>query len=205
MASILLLSACGQNGTTEKNDIAITENEKEKDVTESNTSTNDRGDGNEVKDGPLTKVGQWTKENDGTRVTLKKLEKLDKTIDMTPIKLTLKEIKVLERNGGTEDGNIIQISYTTENTSNEEIMFHPIKTITTNTKHQIDVLSENVSGSLGGGEFYGEVVKDGFIIVSYPEDNLTDLESLKLITGSVWNNDSPEILFEEVTEEIFFE
>lgn len=204
IASLMLLSACGQEIPTEQDIAPVTEKQTEKTETASKKSDSKKKDDNEVSDGPLTEIGQWAKENDGTKVTLKKIAIVDKTLDMNPMKLTLHEVKVLERKGGNNDGNVIQITYTSENTSDKDIMFHPIKVITTNTKQQIDVFTENVSGNSGGGEFYGEVVKEGFIIVPYPEEDLTNLENLKLITGSVWNNDQPEEYFEEVTEEIFF-
>lgn len=160
----------------------------------------------EIKDGPLTEVGQWAKENDGTKVTLKKIEALEETLNLNPIKMTLHNVKLFERVGGENDGNVIQVDYTVENISEKEIMFHAINKITTNTKHQIDVMVENMSGTdAGPGEYYGKVKEKGFIVVPYPEDSIDDLSSIKLITGDVWDNNQPDKYHESVTKEIVFE
>lgn len=192
----IFLSACTSSNA----------NKTSNDGSEAKTVSKKEKDDNKVKDGPLTEIGQWAKESDGTKVTLKKIATLEETLDLDPIKLTLHDVKLLERVGGEDDGNVIQVRYTVENTSDKEIMFDTIEIITTNTKKQIDVMLENMSGiAAGPGEYYGKVKEEGFIIVPYPGDSFDELTSIRLITGDVWDNNQPDKFHESVTREVVFE
>lgn len=194
----MFLSACTSS------DVNKTSNDGSEAKTVSKKEEDDREE--EVKNGPLTEIGQWAKESDGTKVTLKKIATLEETLDLDPIKLTLHDVKLLERIGGENDGNVIQVGYTVENISDKEIMFDAIEIITTNTKKQIDVILENMSGIASGqGEYYGEVKEEGFIIVPYPGDSFDELTSIRLITGDVWDNNQPDKFHESVTKEVVFE
>lgn len=202
-ALTFLLAGCGNNSVppetsneNDKNDAIV--NEESKDVQEEKVE-------DVYSDGPLTEIGQWAKEDDGTKVTLKKMVKLNKALDLNPVEMTIQDVKLLERTGGEYDGNVIQVQYTVENLSETEIMFHGIKVITTNTKRQIDVMQEDTSASAESGEYYGAVKKDGFIVVPYPEESFEELTSVKLITGDVWDKNQPDRLHESITLEVAFE
>lgn len=162
-------------------------------------------DENEVKDGPLIEVNQWSEEDDGTIVTLKKVMLDERVLDLDPIEMTIHDVKLLERSGGNDDGNVIQVSFTVENTSDKEVMFNGINKITTDTKRQIDVSLLDVHGEASTGEYYGEVIQEGFITVPYPGESFDDLSSIKLITNDVWNNDKPEKYHDAITEDIEFD
>lgn len=192
---VTVLSSCVNESTNVSPDTDV----------ETKASSKKKVDEDEVKDGPLTEIDQWVKVDDGTKVTLKGLAQLDKVLDLDPIQLTIRDVKLMERVGGDLDGNVIQVSYTVENFSEKEIMFHAINIITTNTKRQIDVMLENTSGSAGLGQYYGEVKEDGFIVVPYPEESFEGLTSIKLITGAVWDDNQPDKYHESITQEVEFE
>lgn len=209
--SMLLLVACNGESSTNKeknNDLVKSENiDTSEDDKKEDSNEDEVNDENEVKEGPLTEIGQWTKDVDGTIVTLKNIVFLEKTLDLNPIKLELHEIKLLERAKGDELLNTIQVTYTTENLSDKNITFNGITVITTNTKHQIDVLLENLGyyPDAGIGEYYGNIKREGIIIVPYLEESFEELESISLITDDIWDSSEHDILYESTTEVVTFD
>nr|WP_259547995.1 hypothetical protein [Heyndrickxia oleronia] len=212
-ASIILsvgtfLSGCSSNETSP---------DKKEDGKSKQESVHKSKDSKEVSDGPLTKSGQWTTEDDGTKVTLLKINRLEKTIDLKPINMTIHNVKVFERTNLqqdeiemiktyfdkdiTEKFHTIQIDYTIENTSDEEVMFNGIQVVTTNTKHQIES-QDSMSDEKGTGEFYGLVKKEGFLVLPYFEDSVDDLNLIKIVTETVWNNKEMTKLQESETVEV---
>lgn len=160
-------------------------------------------DDNEVKDGPLTKAGQWTKDGE-SKVTLVKINDDNQTYDIGPIKLTIESVKLLQHtNVDTETAediksvhgkdingelNTIQIIYTVENTADTNIMFRAVDTLTTDTKAQIMGTSDFAHNN---NEFFGKVAVEGLSVLPYFNGPLTEINSVNIFTGDVFDNDSP--------------
>ncbi|WP_397537841.1 hypothetical protein [Rummeliibacillus pycnus] len=198
-----MLSACGSS----KDDTsAEKENGVKETQTKEGTKTNaDKAESKEIKDGPLTKVGQWTKEDGGTKVTLAKIANPNKEINLDPIKLNIKTIKFLERTNIQDSEkeyikelynkdisnklNVIQISYTVENTSDKDITFFAFNKLTTNTKQQIDGML-NLIMNTDPRQYVGKVVTDGTLVVPYFQDSFDDLSLLTILTDNVFDTNN---------------
>ncbi|WFA05913.1 hypothetical protein [Bacillus sp. HSf4] len=205
----MLLTACSNNEASSKN-----ESEKSEAKTKSSEDSLKT-------DGPLEKVGQWRNEDDGTKVTLKKIAKLDKTFDLDPIKMKIDDVKVLERSNLQEKGKklleqkgieadkylTIQVSYSIENTSDKNIMFNGIDVITTSTKQQIDVSSEDMvltPAKTRVGSFYGKVEKEGYIVVPYFKTDADELKYINIKLKDVYDDEVPTKYHDGITEKVDF-
>ena len=198
------LTACGSQANSKgKEEDSSADTEKAQSINEPENKRQQE-DENEVKDGPLTIADQWTKEDDGTKVTLKKIAKLDKLLDLEPIYMTIQDVKLLEREKDGEILNTIQIMYSAENISDKEIMFRGIETVTTNTKQQLKTDIDNLSDNYNDGEYYGKVKNDGTLILPYNEENFDDLKSIKIYTHDVWDNNQADKYHDAVIEEVNF-
>ncbi|WMW46651.1 hypothetical protein RFN66_18805 [Bacillus paralicheniformis] len=208
LAALMLLVACSNNETSSSR------NEK--------SSQKSEAEGDSLKtDGPLKKVGQWKTEKNGTKVTLKKIAKVNKTFNLDPITMNLDEIKIIERSNlqasdkellkekGIKSNKFltIQFTYNIENKSDQEILFQGIKIITTNTKKQIDASRDDMIQSreeTGTGIFHGQVRKEGYIVVPCLNTNPDDLNYINIKIGNVLKNEDASILHEGITEKINF-
>lgn len=175
-------------------------------------------DDNEVKDGPLTKPGQWTT-NGESKVTLVKIADPKKTYDLGPIKLTIDSVKLLKHTNVTSEVaetiknafgkdingelNTIQINYKVENTTDTNVMFHTVDTLTTDTKAQIKGIN-NIAQNDDNGTYMGKVEVEGLAILPYFNGALDDINAVNIITGDVWENDKPNKLSEKQKIEISF-
>lgn len=88
----------------------------------------------------------------------------------------------------------IQITYTTENTSDKDVLFSGVDVITTNTKKQIEVYKTNLTTDTGVGSLYGKVENEGMVVVPLLVDDVSDLSSITLHLSDVYLNDEPELL-----------
>ncbi|MEY9974169.1 hypothetical protein ABH966_004579 [Lysinibacillus sp. RC46] len=101
----------------------------------------------EPTNGPLTEVGQWKFLGNGyNKATLVNIKNVDKTYDMGAIKFTIESInfvqltnlpeftvkQIKEKHGKdlNDELNLIDISYKVENTTDKDIVFHPVDTVT---------------------------------------------------------------------------
>src|SRR5699024_441080 len=151
----------------------------------------------------LTKVGQVIKDKDmGATVELLKIIETNETLDLDPIKLTLEDIKIINMSDikksefkdylsqftDEEEFDYIQINYSMENTVDENIeLYSPIEYIALDSGEQIDVMMEDVRlDHDNGGEFFGKVTKESGIFVIIESSRVEDINSIKLITGDVW-------------------
>ncbi|MCY8540077.1 hypothetical protein MOD22_00095 [Bacillus haynesii] len=208
LAALMLLVACSNNETSSSR------NEK--------SSQKSEAEGDSLKtDGPLEKVGQWKTEKNGTKVTLKKVAKVNKTFNLNPIKMNIDEVKVIERSNlqasdkellkekGIKSNKFltIQFAYNIENKSDQEILFQGIKIITTNTKKQIDASHDDMIQNreeTGTGIFHGQVRKEGYIVVPCLNTNPDDLNYINIKIGDVLKNEDASILHEGINEKINF-
>lgn len=163
-----------------------------------------------VKNGILTTPGEWTLEDDGSKVTLIKIIEPNKEIDAKPMNLKIKNIKLLERTNISQTTqedikwlfdktiskklNTIQFSYDVENTSDKDISFFAFDKITTNTKLQIDGMQNLISNS-DPQEYMGKVKTEGVLVVPYFKDNFDDLNELNILTGEVYDTNDTSITY----------
>ncbi|MCY1118954.1 MULTISPECIES: hypothetical protein [Bacillus] len=195
-----VLTACGNtNSSTEP---------AKKEETNKESSKESAQKENKPTSGLLTEIGQWNKDKNGSTLTLKKINNKQKEIDLSPIKMKIHDVKVFEySNLGEEDKELlsdsqyekdkyhrIQITYTTENTSDKDVLFSGVDAITTNTKKQIEVNKSNLTTDTGVGSFYGKVENEGMVVVPLLVDDVSDLSSITLHLSEVFLNDRPELL-----------
>lgn len=191
LLSVLLLLGCSDDGPVSKRNEVI---DKANDVLEETDKNNDN---------VLTEVGQKIEDDRiGATVELMAIKEVNETIDLNPIKLTIDDIKIIKMSNiknselketiqdivNKDEVNYIQIMYTLENTSekNVELVF-PIEYIVLNTGEQIDVVENDLmNDNNNGGDFYGQVTKQTGISAIIKKSNVEDIETIKLITGEVW-------------------
>ncbi len=195
-----VLTACGNtNSSTEP---------AKKEETSKEASKESAQKENKPTSGRLSKIGEWKKDKNGSTLTLKKINDKQKEIDLSPIKMKIQDVKVFEySNLGEDDKELlsdnqyekdkyhrIQITYTTENTSDKDVLFSGVDVITTNTKKQIQVNTANLYTDKGVGSFYGKVENEGMVVVPLLVDDVSDLSSITLHLSDVYLNDEPELL-----------
>ncbi|MGM8213554.1 hypothetical protein ACLIBH_12325 [Virgibacillus sp. W0430] len=161
--------------------------------------------------GTLTQVGQ--KINDpqtGSTVELIAIKNVNETIDLSPIELTINDIKLIRMTDiknnefksymsqftEKEEFNYIQVMYTLENTVDENVeLVFPIEYLVLNTGEQIDVnMNDFLLDPNNGREFFGKVTKDTGISVIIENSNIDEVETIKFITGDVWQIDGDKLI-----------
>ncbi|MGG0288640.1 hypothetical protein ABEY41_26785 [Peribacillus butanolivorans] len=163
----------------------------------------------------LSEVGHKAKDEDGTTIELLKIKDVNQNVSIAPIKLTIKNIKViqmtnvskaweeflLQYTNGTklpEKLNYIQVIYTAENTEEKNIGWNGIQKIVTNTGEQLDASGNDIIWEENGfdGTFYGKTKHEGTIGV-ITKANPNELKNVKLIIGNTFNPDS----YDDITPE----
>jgi len=200
-----ILTACSEEkASTEKKEEATPAEQKEV----SNKPKEDEN-GNVT----LTEVGQSTKDDDGTKAELMKIKTVNQTVDISPVKLTVKDMKVIQLSNIGSDYNelltqytngkklpkklnYIQIQYTAENTEEKNIGWNGIDKIVTNTGEQLDAANSDFIWEENGfdGTFYGKTKHEGIVGI-LTDSNPKDLQSLKFIISSSFDPDS----YEDIT------
>ncbi|PFK42059.1 hypothetical protein COJ23_26505 [Priestia megaterium] len=200
-----ILTACSEEkASTEKKEEATPAEQKEV----SNKPKEDEN-GNVT----LTEVGQSTKDDDGTKAELMKIKTINQTVDISPVKLTVKDMKVIQLSNIGSDYNelltqytngkklpkklnYIQIQYTAENTVEKNIGWNGIDKIVTNTGEQLDAANSDFIWEENGfdGTFYGKTKHEGIVGI-LTDSNPKDLQSLKFIISSSFDPDS----YEDIT------
>ena len=200
-----ILTACSEEkASTEKKEEATPAEQKEV----SNKPKEDEN-GNVT----LTEMGQSTKDDDGTKAELMKIKTVNQTVDISPVKLTVKDMKVIQLSNIGSDYNelltqytngkklpkklnYIQIQYTAENTEEKNIGWNGIDKIVTNTGEKLDAANSDFIWEENGfdGTFYGKTKHEGIVGI-LTDSNPKDLQSLKFIISSSFDPDS----YEDIT------
>ena len=207
LMAALVLVACG-NEESSKEDNKSKENEEVTANNESNSKDNESETNDETNnnDGILSNVGDVYKDKElGATVELVATKKVDETIDLDPIKLHIKDIKIINMSNiksrdtkevikqftDKEEFDYIQITYEMENTVDDNVYFDfPIEHVVLNTGEQIDVMMNDfIIDHNNGGDFYGKVTKNSLVSVIMNSTIPKDIESIKLITGEVWDEE----------------
>ncbi|MEY9979666.1 hypothetical protein [Lysinibacillus sp. RC79] len=216
------LAGCGEDKAKEEPKKEETQQptaeKAQKDSGEKESKESAASDGEEVKNRPLTKPGQWSIDGED-KVTLVKIADPKQTYDLGPVKLTINSVKLLKHSnvsneisetiknvfGKDINGelNTIQVTYKVENTTDTNVMFRTVDTLTTDTKAQIKGIN-NIARNTDIGTFMGKVEAEGLYILPYFNGALDDLNIVNIITGDVWENDKPNKLGESQKIEISF-
>lgn len=160
----------------------------------------------------FTEVGQEADVPNVGHVTLKKIKTVNETVDLKPITVTIQDIKLfhvekvsselkqgIESLSSTKVGDTldyIQIQYSAENTSDQNIIFGGISTITTNTGQQIEVALTDflLDDDMQMSDYLGKVKKEGLLGV--PVEKADEIKHLKLFFDMVSAEASGETLKE---------
>lgn len=199
----LILSACGNEA---KNTTTHTEKEdskpaEQKEVSNKPDEPTENEDGNIV----FTEAGQKAKVDTGT-LELLKIKNINETIDIAPIKVTMKDIKIFKMTDMTEDfkenlayyndnKNIgdelvyVQVAYDVENTEEKNVDWLALTDVVTDKGQQIDAITNDFlyTDSDGDSEFFGKVKKefaDAYILKE------SDVSKIKFIFSGTKDSDT---------------
>ncbi|MDM5229770.1 hypothetical protein [Lysinibacillus pakistanensis] len=195
------LAGCGEEKTKEepRKEDTKTPVSAEQNVQKEESKTDD----NEVKEGPLTKAGQWTMDGQD-KVTLVKIKEVNQTYKQGPINLTIESVKLLHHSNVADETkeylknangkdvtelNTIQVVYKVENTVDDNVMMMAIDTLTTDTKAQIHSY-DNLASSDDTGSYAGQVIVEGMAIFPYFNGTLEDINTIFINTGMTLNSDA---------------
>lgn len=211
LATGLILAAC-------ENDAEISSAEVEKKADEQNmTST-------EAARSEITKVGQKAETKDGM-LELLKMKEINKTIDVSPLAVTIKDMRLFKMTNVTqhhidilkvdsraadeiEDEYIyVQVRYDVENKEDKNIAWDGLKHVVTDKGQQVDRLQNDIiyteSDSLA--PFAGKVTKefdDGFILKL---EDAEDISKIKFVFAPSMDGDTYEDITPQQDVEYSFE
>lgn len=151
----------------------------------------------------LDQVGQKTVAKDGvTQVELIKIKKVNEVVDMGPIKLLIKDIKIFQMsNIGTafrqqlekmENRTLpatvsyIQVQWEAENTTDKNVDFGGFNKVVLNTKEQFD-MSTDLFSINPDFEYLGKVKQTGTLRKIFKADQ-KQVTNVKLATFGVFDN-----------------
>ncbi|WHY60383.1 hypothetical protein [Cytobacillus firmus] len=170
----------------------------------------------------LLEVGQKA-ESEAGKAELLKIKEVNETVDIAPLKITVKDIKVIDMSDVDEvfaedlslmadtdvaelkDGfSYIQVQFTAENTSDENVEWYDLMNVVTDKGEQIDGQMKDFlyDDAESDSVFIGKVKKeyqDGFIVKN------ADINSVKLVFGYTMNGDTYEDITGEQTVEYRFQ
>lgn len=148
-------------------------------------------------------AGEWVEEDGAKRRTVKDIN-FDQTFTTGPFNITIERVQAIDiitndemksMFDGKDEITSIAMSVKVENTSDDELNFYPDQSkLTTDTKEQIDAetfLSDSV-----GGEFKGQIIKEGTIIF-VANSKAEDINKLTLFIDGPSNQD-----FDRVGEDL---
>lgn len=204
-----VLGACGSNegsSSSEPKEEAKPAEQKEVSNKPSEPTKDENGDY------VLEEVGQKAT-TEGATAELLKIKPVNETINIAPIKVTVKDIKVIKltdlsedmRNGLTlydikvnegDELNYVQVQFQAENTEEKNIEWYDLMNVVTDKGEQIDgQLSDFISDDADvDSQYLGKVKKDftdGFVVKN------ADINKVKLVFGSTIDSDS----YEDITKE----
>ncbi|CAM4166478.1 hypothetical protein BS11774_06620 [Bacillus subtilis] len=198
----LYLTACNSSDSSNE------ANNKEDTASENQEDTYQTGNNRS-----LTEPGQKYKEDTGEIVELNKIKNPDKHIDISPLKVTIDDIKVLTRTNIPsntlqmyelkvakqldEPLSYIQITVTAENTGDALVKWKGITTVIPNTKEQI-VVDENNLMENGPHDIYGNA-KDEYTIGVIYDGDPEEINSLTLVLGHTYDSESYKTITKEKT------
>ena len=195
----LTLFACGKKDEPQK--------EAQEPQTQESTESAETKEENETpQEAPAeekTSNSEWVEENGAKRRTVKDID-FNQTFKTGPFNITIERVQAIDiitndemksMFDGKDEITSIAMSVKVENTSDDELNFYPDQgEITTDTKEQIDAetfLSDSV-----GGEFKGQIIKEGTIIF-IANSKAEDINKITLFIDGPSNQD-----FDRVGEDL---
>ncbi|MGR9047398.1 hypothetical protein ACQ4XT_01935 [Halobacillus faecis] len=166
----------------------------------------------------LLEVGQ-TAESEAGKAELTKIKQVNETVDIAPLTITVQDIKVIEFSEVNDDFaedlsfmadveasklkegfSYVQVQYTAENTSEDNVEWYDLMNVVTDKGEQIDGQLKDflIDDADMDSMFIGKVNKeyqDAFLLKH------TDINKVKLVFGESMNGDSYETITEEQTVE----
>ncbi len=202
----VVLTACGSGD--KQSSAEPKEEPKQAEQKEVSNEPVETGNGDIV----LTKAGQKEKVEMGT-LELLKIKSVNETIDISPIKVTVKDIKLFKLTNMTDEWKTsmkpyndnksigdslvyVQVTYDTENVEDKNIGWNSLLKAVTDKGQQVEVDMNDMiyTDAAADGVFLGKVKKeftDGFMVKD------ADISSLKFIWGSSYDADS----YQDITKE----
>ncbi|MGW5983397.1 hypothetical protein ACWFOP_23845 [Bacillus mycoides] len=194
----LALVACGSEEKTEEKSAPTASNQKS--TKESNSTTTEKT--------ILTKVGEKQKYTpQGGIIELMKIKEINQTIDIAPMKMTVQNIKLFELSDlpeqmlnmakegyhaiPTSDGklNYVQVMYTVENTSDENIGFPNFDKVVLSNGEQLEANRNFIQEQNTSFDYFGKV-KQERVLGLFFNGNPKDITNVKFITGSTYHQKS---------------
>lgn len=195
----LTLFACGKKDEPQKET-------KEAQTQKSTESAETKEENETPQEAPAeekTPTGEWEDVDGAKRRTVKDID-FNQTFTSGPFNITINKVQVSDiitsdemksMFDGKDEITSIAMSVKVENTSDDELNFYPDQgEITTDTKEQIEAemfLSDSV-----GGEFKGQIIKEGTIIF-VADSKAEDINKLTLFIDGPSNQD-----FDKVGEDL---
>lgn len=147
-------------------------------------------------------------ETDGGKFEIIKKNDVNETLKSGPFELTINYIASIKLDPTeaitafvepNKDGiiNLIAVHLTAENTSDDTLSFYPDQSTMVTNKKQLE--ADFLFSASIGGDFYGNVEKEGLVYFIYEED-LRDVDKMRLFVKGAVDND-----FNKVGEDIELE
>lgn len=161
----------------------------------------------------MTQVGQKVQDPDGSVVELMKIKNINEKINIKPIEVTIKDIKIFKWSNLPELDKkqiaslsnqpslpepfyYLQIVFNAENKSNQNVMFTGLRTIVLSDGSQIDADSQDfiVGNDDTDLNYYGKVKKECVVGVVIKNPNINKVKLIFTATSdsNTWNQITPE-------------
>lgn len=215
-----ILAGCGNANEDEQSNNkkeAASSNQSSLNQEEANSEPTEDGESKE-----LLEVGQKATSQAGTAELLK-IKQVNETVDIDPLVVTIKDVKVIKLTdvdegfadqlapmAGVDASTLsqgfsyIQVQFTAENTSENNIEWYNLMNVVTDKGEQIDGQMKDFffDDAESDSVFIGKVKKeyqDGFVVKD------EDIGNIKLVFGYSMNSDTGETITEKQTVEYSFD
>jgi|GEM_PF-2929961 len=200
----LLLSGCSQTNTVDN--VGKT-NEKDSSGIVEESTTQPSTDPQEVTDGPLLQVGQWTHDgNDSTgKIELLSISNAQEDITLGEVNIYIHDIKILKYfdytdpesaglygadNYKDDEGNIygLQITFKVKNTSDNDYGYNGLEYAVLDNGQQISFNSEDVAYSMTSNSFFKNTESKDLFRIAYLDPEKVDLVTqITIKTGPLFD------------------
>lgn len=200
----LLLSGCSQTNTVDN--VGKT-NEKDSSGIIEESTTQSSTDPQEVTDGPLLQVGQWTHDgNDSTgKIELLSISNAQEDIALGEVDIYIHDIKILKYIDYTEpelsgyygadnykddEGNFygLQITFKVKNNSDQDYGYNGLEYAVLNNGQQINFTSDDIAYSMTSNSFFKNTESKELLRVAYLDPEKVDsITEVTIKTGPLFD------------------
>lgn len=216
VVAFLVMAGCSSEDSAAPKEESKPEKVKQEEVEKEQSEKDEKKEETDNEDGILTKVGQTTVDDRiGATVELLAIKEINETIDLSPIELTIKDIKVLRMTGiknkeflnqlkhFTDKTEIeyIQIQYEIENTKDTNVRLNlPIEAVVLNTGEQIESVDKDLTGDPNFAKtLYGKAKNESRVGLLIDDSNPEDISEIKIVTGRIDDAETMRALVDEKT------